>query len=188
MVKMVPHRILSDKLRDHPLIKLLSEKDGFDAIDGSHNWIDISCEQFFIIPRSFADFPVLKLLERRGEFKIEDERNLVYLPTCPVQAAMLNKSCYADPPIPSYCDGLKNTLTHFEKLNDFAQAKKGSKESLDRIVTDIRMIQGYMRQGLENGMLYAAVPVELPPDLQRYAHPRSTGFPSTSEAPNTPRK
>ncbi|WP_210170403.1 hypothetical protein [Methylobacterium sp. Leaf456] len=163
-------------------MKLLFEKDGFDAIDGLHNWADISCEQFFIIPRAFANFPVLKLLKKHGEFDIDDERNAVYLPIVPIQAAMLNKSCYADPPIPSYCDVAQRLLAYFEKLNDFARAQSGNKESFKRIAADIRMIQSQMRQGLENGMLHAAYPVEIPPEMQKYAHPKSTEFPGSGGA------
>ena len=157
MTRMISHRVWHKKFDEHPAVKKLNEITGRSLLDDANAFINIECDAQYIIPKSFAEHPVITILSRYG-FDLYSEENIVYLPVNPCQAFLLGNSHYTDTPIDSYSESIGKFLYDIMKTQTFGKCNDGDQEAYELVLGSIRKIQDYVRGGLESRQCHAAYP------------------------------
>lgn len=158
MTKMISHRVMHKQFDEHPAIKKLNEALGKSILDGPDSFVDIECDAFYIIPLSFEAHPVIKMLTGTIEFDLRDDNNLIYLPIIPAQAYMLGKARYTSDPIDSYVSIIKESLDMLGREDIIEICEAGDKVVIQRVLDNIRKIQGNLKSGLELQQVHATYP------------------------------
>jgi hypothetical protein len=159
MVKMIPHRIISESVaaRD-PLIELLSKHKMFD-LDAPSNIVQIACELHYVIPKRFSDDPVIALLRKHGLFDFEAEKNAIWLPISLETAKKLGVSPYSSEPLDSYMNVIESLLRQLRDSSIFALAQRGDKDDLRLLEQAVSTYQAKLVEGLKTGRLFVTDPL-----------------------------
>jgi hypothetical protein len=111
----------------------------------------------YIIPKSFANHPVIEILSKHGLF--EAENNTLYLPVNPMVAQQLGVSPFSGRPLDSYMNGIGSTLKRFGDSSEFALARNADKAALKRLEGTVNRFQAAIVDGLKTGRLFLTPPL-----------------------------
>lgn len=125
----------------------MNDKDETDALFDS---------QLIIGPTIVAGSPLLRHLHAAGQFDIDDQENVLYLPIDQAFAEKLGCSRYAKEPIGPYTEGMLQQLSALEASPDGQGAIAGDLDSIVRTVNAIRRLRDTVKVALINGDLVVA--------------------------------
>lgn len=108
--------------------------------------------------------PLLKALSDAGRFDIHAPENRIFLPADPAFAQTLGVTPHSGGPIPDYQNGLTDRLARLETTPDWAKAKAGDADAMDRIVGRVETLRDTVRVGLIRGDLHTNSPLGMKPD------------------------
>ncbi len=103
----------------------------------------------------FVDDPVVKFVIQRGSFDFASAQNTVFLPVSEEAARKLGISAYADRPLDSYLQGIRDAFAIKGNAPAFALAQEGDENAVKRVESAFAELCASMR-GLLRGKLFVA--------------------------------
>ncbi|MCD0258489.1 AHH domain-containing protein, partial [Xanthomonas melonis] len=110
---------------------------------------------------------LLEVLQEADYFKIDSQRNLIYMPSDPELARAIGISPHSGGPIRDYQDGTISRLRRLSQTLDGQLAISGDPDAIARIAPKVDRLVDTMRVGLVNADLYTNAPVGMVADDMR---------------------
>ncbi|MCD0280303.1 AHH domain-containing protein [Xanthomonas melonis] len=110
---------------------------------------------------------LLEVLQEANYFKIDSQRNLIYMPSDPALARAIGISPHSGGPIRDYQDGTISRLRRLSQTLDGQLAISGDPDAIARIAPKVDRLVDTMRVALVNADLYTNAPIGMVADDMR---------------------